>query len=639
MFTEERVIELPEKPPIVRRDPTTKRAPALSSSLARHYNNATTSPTAKMQNRPLRSEDVFQRIHIVREITQIKGRGPNTNNFYMRGIFPSSKIEYKGIIVEAVEGGDVEKLKAILDTSKKYEFRKDSYLTIAAMNMLPRPVFELLIAAGEDINTADELDLAPLQITCQWSTEISALLMANGARVNTAPSIFHTPPLYEVGCPEIAQQLISHGADVNSSKLSGQTPLMEASVRGLEEVARHLIENGADVEAKDYNDGKTPLSYAKTEGVTRLLLEFGADPNNLDYEKMTPLHYSRCGGIARVLIEHGIDVNARSATGETPLHTAWHSDVAKVLLENGATVNSTDHSGRTPLHTAAKLESFFHDGSRVARILVEHGAEVNSRDSVGRTPLHMAENSAVAKVLLENGADVNATDVSGLTPIHAVCLAYYEPGVVRILLENGAEVNGRDSDGRTPLHMAGNPEAANVLLENGADVNAADVFSRTPMHAYACSESAEFSESAEVDSTAHVLLKNGAEVNARDSDGQIPLHMAKLSSRAKVLLDNSADVNATDVFGRTPLHATVSRNHDRFEYDMEGEETIDRFKNDIEVTRVLLKNGAEVNARDLDGQTPLQRANRHCRDILIKFKADVHDVKSSDQSSDSLTGL
>lgn len=639
MFNEERVIELPEKPPIVRRDPTTKRDPAFYPRLTRSFNTAKTSPTAKGQNRPLRSEDVFQRIHIVREITQIKGRGPNTNEFYMRSYFSSSKIEYEGILVEAVEGADVNKLKAVLDKAKMFNDRKESYLAIAAKNMLPRPVFELLIAAGEDINKPDLFGETLLHITCRWSAEISALLIANGARVNATMMLHDTTPLHYVGCPEIAQQLISHGADVNSSEFSGQTPLMEASLRGLEEVARLLIENGADVEAMNYKDGITPLSYAKTEGVTRLLLEFGADPNNLDYGKMTPLHYSRCGGSARVLIEHGIDVNAQSASGETPLHKARYSDVAIVLLENGATVNSTDRSGRTPLHTAAELGSFFCDGPGVARILMKNGADVNARDSVGRTPLHMAKNSDVAKVLLENGADVNATDVSGLTPTHAVCLAYYEPGVIRILLENGAEVNGRDSDGRTPLHMAGIPEAANVLLENGADVNATDVFSRTPMHAYACSESAEFPESAEVDSTAHVLLKNGAEVNARDSDGRIPLHMAKLSSRAKVLLDNSADVNATDVYGHTPLHASVSRNHDRFEYDMEGEEIIDRFENDIEVTRVLLKNGAKVNARDLDGQTPLQRANRHCRDILIKFKADVHDVKSSDQSSHSLTGL
>jgi len=631
VFNEERVIELPEKPPIVRRDPTTKRASALSSSLARHYNNAKTSPTAKMQNRPLRSEDVFRRIHIVREITQIKGRGPNTNNFEMRSYFPSSKIKYEGILVEAVEGADVNKLKAVLDTSKTLRTTEHGYLAIAAKNMLPRPVFELLIAAGEDVNNVDSFEETPLHITCRWSAEISALLIANGALVNATLSLIHKTPLHDVGCPEIAQQLISHGADVNSSDFFGQTPLKEACRRGLDEVARLLIENGADIEDQDDNYGITPLSQASTEGVTRLLLEFGADPNNLDYGGMTPLHYSRCGGSARVLIEHGIDVNARSASGETPLHEARYSDVAIVLLENGATVNSTDRSGRTPLHTAAKLESFFHDGSGVARVLVKYGAEVNARDSVGQTPLHMAENSAVANVLLESGADVNATDASSLTPIHAAaCLVHHGSEVARVLLENGADVMARDSDGQTPLHIAKWSDVANVLLENGADVNATDISGRTPMHASACFELTV----SDIDSTTQALLKNGAEVNARDSDGRTALHMAKLPSSAKVLLDNGADVNAVDVFGRTPLHASVSRDHKRFERDYEGEVTIDRFENDIEVIRVLLKNGAEVNARDLDGQTPLQLAKRHCRDILIEFGADVHDVEFSDESED-----
>ncbi|KAL3452045.1 ankyrin repeat-containing domain protein [Aspergillus insuetus] len=91
-----------------------------------------------------------------------------------------------------------------------------------------------------------------------------------------------------------------------------------------------------------------------------------------------------------------------------------------------------------------------------------------------------------------------------------------------------------------------------------------------------------------------VLLKSQkADVNAFSQRGTTPLLLASFNGDSKVamlLIDHGANVEARNKKGRTALH--IAAKHDR----------------NVEILLVLLAAGAELNAADRQGDTPLCHA-------------------------------
>jgi ankyrin repeat protein len=73
------------------------------------------------------------------------------------------------------------------------------------------------------------------------------------------------------------------------------------------------------------------------------------------------------------------------------------------------------------------------------------------------------------------------------------------------------------------------------------------------------------------------------------------------------LLDHGADPNATDHDGSTPLHGSSWREKQGYATPSMGT---------VEGTRLLIKHGGIIDAEDNEGMTPLQLALEHGRDDI-----------------------
>ena len=179
--------------------------------------------------------------------------------------------------------------------------------------------------------------------------------------------------------------------------------------------------------------------------------------------------------------------------------------------------------------------------------------------------------------------------------------------VAKLLLVAGAAANETAApDGHTALHEAatcGHVEVVEVLLLRDADVNAQDDHRRTAVHRAALSGH---------DELVMMLLAKGADAALCDGDGNTLLHCAAAGgceqAVAKLLADG-ADVDACNAKKqRTPLHLVVM-GADHSAYRNVSPERREARARMERIARLLLEHGADVNALDSTGDTPLDLLN------------------------------
>ena len=385
-------------------------------------------------------------------------------------------------------------------------------------------------------------------------------------------------------------------------------------------------------------DAFSPLHAAAflelTQLTEHLLGEESSEPNILDAEGRTPLSLAADAGehkvIKQLLARKGVAINIRDVHGTAPLVKAavqGHIYAVRLLVEHcDIDINITDNGAGTAMSKAAGLG---HTG--IVQLLLEHGAKVDSKDNDGETALSQAASSGakdVVQLLLDHGAKVDSKDNGGETALSQAASSGAKD-VMQVLLEHGGKVDSRNKDGETPLRQAADSEALDVvrlLLEHGADVDCRCENRATHVTLFPGDTSGEDTDTEETRLRAiveknqrvtpllraairadaaivQVLLEYGAEVNFRGRKGGTPL--LKAASRGatdteRFLPERRAHVHSRDIDGRTSLLGAVKGRY------TEGDHR--------KVVRLLLENGADINAKDFYGRTALIIASREYDD-------------------------
>ncbi len=174
----------------------------------------------------------------------------------------------------------------------------------------------------------------------------------------------------------------------------------------------------------------------------------------------------------KALIQKGADVNAPNALGLTALMAAscfGQIETAKALLEAQAHVNAKDAEGNTALIYASALGQLKMIGQ-----LLSAGADVNATNAQGESALVMAVRAGdekALKMLIDAGANVNAKDHSQQPAVMIATIPEQNLPVLKLLIAAKADVNATDADGWNAVMRAIRflqLDAAALLLQAGA---------------------------------------------------------------------------------------------------------------------------------------------------------------------------
>lgn len=401
---------------------------------------------------------------------------------------------------------------------------------------------------------------------------------------------------------------------------SDMHPLHVVAQAGLAAYTKHLLAKGEDPDRPDFRSG-TAVAYAAIEGhaeVVAVLLSYQASLITPDSSGLAPIHHAARGNhveVLRRLLAAGVDPMPEKSQRESENEEfRWQEctyggtpiQYACELGNSEAVIELLEHM-QPPLREL--VHPHWASGGGQAKVLSvlfkypEILANINRKDGDGETALFLAacsRDSATVQTLLEYGADVRGKSNARPRP-------NLKPSSSRSASKNSdwspihgwAKCRTQKHHLRSDASLDEVEKVLSLLVEYGCDIDERNGAGETALFAWT---DQGWSGQRDPNSKARfvsILLKYGANPCATDYKGNTPLH--KIPARSidekvvELLLEAGADINASNSDGSTPLIALAKA------------QTLD--------VSAFAQLGADPNWQDLDGNTALHHI---CKSWLLE---------------------
>ncbi len=353
--------------------------------------------------------------------------------------------------------------------------------------------------------------------------------------------------------------LLQEGADISIGGNNGRTPLHAACT-----AASTFFLDDKDWERAIDDERPTTSMMGSEKSCTSFLYPRSIGTREPTRSPTPSLFSKKTTNVDRV--SNGSKGAALPSTAEPELDCL---KVVKDLLRRGANPQAPDAEGVTPLMVATMMGD---SGLEVCRELVQFSANHHLYESSSSSSSQLLRATSVGPRKRRSttwkgkeqhsGAFVNCQAWStGFSALH------YAAGrnslrCVSFLLANGASIFMRTADHQTALHLAAKAFHASfdclealLTCSRNCSINAVDKHGKTPLMYLVISAVRRQCHTKERLRALKSMLAKGATVNAKQqSTGKQLLHFAvPCADMMEALLDAGADINAKDHSGRTPL--------------------------------------------------------------------------------------